>query len=210
MRNDFGPGIAAVAARSSLFFEGSGVGVVDDRNRCCFVDWFGSFPFVAACRGVDSDDPRHHQFSGHEFHGSFDVYLAFGSLAGDAMGHPLATGRRSVRSYSMDHRFIRAGRTGIMRYLENAVTLEFVAEKCNGCGLCVMVCPHEVFRMDNKRAMLYDRGACMECGACAKNCERGAISVRAGVGCAAGVLNGILRGTEPTCDCGGDSSSVCC
>jgi NAD-dependent dihydropyrimidine dehydrogenase PreA subunit len=96
-----------------------------------------------------------------------------------------------------------------MRYLENAITLEFNAEKCNGCGMCVIVCPHAVFRMENKRAILHDRGACMECGACAKNCEMKAIQVRAGVGCAAGVLAGLLAGTEPTCGCG-DSSSVCC
>ena len=34
------------------------------------------------------------------------------------------------------------------------------------------------------RAVLTDRGACIECGACARNCEAEAISVRAGVGCA--------------------------
>jgi len=34
------------------------------------------------------------------------------------------------------------------------------------------------------------------------NCQTGAITVKSGVGCAAGVITGILRGTEPTCDCG--------
>ncbi|MEW6720606.1 MAG: mercury methylation ferredoxin HgcB [Thermodesulfobacteriota bacterium] len=95
-----------------------------------------------------------------------------------------------------------------MRYLESAVTLEFLPERCVGCGMCAKVCPHEVFRIENKRAVLADRGACMECGACAKNCEHEAISVRAGVGCAAAVLNGMVAGTEPTCDCSGNSS--CC
>ncbi|HEX9186875.1 MAG TPA: mercury methylation ferredoxin HgcB [Vicinamibacteria bacterium] len=86
-----------------------------------------------------------------------------------------------------------------MRYLESVITLELDAARCNGCGLCVAVCPHAVFRLEQKRAVLSDRGACMECGACAKNCERGAIRVRAGVGCAAGVLSGLVAGTEPTC-----------
>ena len=42
-----------------------------------------------------------------------------------------------------------------------------------------------------------------------KTAEQEAITVRSGVGCAAGILNGILRGTEPTCDCSKDSGSCC-
>jgi hypothetical protein len=42
------------------------------------------------------------------------------------------------------------------------------------------------------------------------NCPEDAISVDAGVGCATGIINGIIRGTEPTCDCSPDSSSPCC
>ena len=95
-----------------------------------------------------------------------------------------------------------------MRYLEGVVTLEFDSARCNGCGMCVKVCPHAVFRMENKRAVVADRGACMECGACAKNCESEAVRVRAGVGCAAGVLAGLAQGTGPTCDCSG--GSACC
>ena len=97
-----------------------------------------------------------------------------------------------------------------MRYLEEAVTLEFEPAKCNGCGMCVAVCPHAVFAMVDKRAVLADRGACMECGACALNCEPGAIRVRSGVGCAAGVLAGWAKGTEPTCGCGGEEKGGCC
>ena len=88
-----------------------------------------------------------------------------------------------------------------MRYLENAITLTFDGTRCNGCALCTQVCPHAVFVMENKRAVLADRGACMECGACARNCEMGAITVRAGVGCAAGVLTGLVTGGPPDCGC---------
>jgi NAD-dependent dihydropyrimidine dehydrogenase PreA subunit len=94
-------------------------------------------------------------------------------------------------------------------YLKDVVTLELDASKCSGCRMCTIVCPHEVFEIIGRKAVIANRDRCMECGACQLNCPDGAISVRSGVGCAAGILNGILRGTEPTCDCG-DSGGACC
>ena len=92
-----------------------------------------------------------------------------------------------------------------LRYIEDATTVSLNAEKCNGCRTCTLVCPHGVFAMgDDKRAVFADRGACMECGACALNCATGAITVTPGVGCAAAIINGWLTGTEPSCGCGGD------
>jgi NAD-dependent dihydropyrimidine dehydrogenase PreA subunit len=96
-----------------------------------------------------------------------------------------------------------------MRYLERTITLAYDPGLCTGCAMCVAVCPHAVFGMEQKRAILLDRGACMECGACSRNCEPGAIHVRAGVGCAAGVLAGLAAGTEPTCGCVQDASGCC-
>ncbi|HLP74932.1 MAG TPA: mercury methylation ferredoxin HgcB [Bacteroidales bacterium] len=93
-------------------------------------------------------------------------------------------------------------------YLPDVVTLSLCEQTCNGCGICVKVCPHEVFEISGKKAHIIRKDHCMECGACAINCQTGAISVRSGVGCAAGIINGILRNTEPTCDCSG--SKNCC
>ena len=95
-----------------------------------------------------------------------------------------------------------------LRYLPDVVTLKYDETKCNGCRRCVEVCPHAVFVMADKRARLIDRDACMECGACAINCSEGAVTVDSGVGCAAAIIYGALRGTEPIC---GDSpDSTCC
>ena len=46
-----------------------------------------------------------------------------------------------------------------LRYLKNVVTLELNTETCNGCGICVDVCPHEVFEIVEKKARIIDRDA---------------------------------------------------
>jgi len=108
------------------------------------------------------------------------------------------------------------------RYVGNGTSLELKAELCVGCGDCVGVCPHGVLalvereggregadgrRLSSQVIAILDRAACMECGACALNCPSSALSVKAGVGCAAAIINGKLRGTAPNCDCG---DSGCC
>jgi NAD-dependent dihydropyrimidine dehydrogenase PreA subunit len=94
-----------------------------------------------------------------------------------------------------------------MKYLHDVTTLKLDPSKCTGCGMCVEVCPHAVFAVKNRKARIVDMDACMECGACARNCAAGALTVKAGVGCAAAVIGGALRGGEPTCGC---SSGPCC
>lgn len=103
-----------------------------------------------------------------------------------------------------------------LRYLSNVSTLELHAEKCTGCGLCMMVCPHAVFRLVGNRAEIVDRDACMECGACQKNCPAAAIGVRVGVGCAYALLYSRWKGrSDISCgpedgDCGADSGQAAC
>jgi len=100
-----------------------------------------------------------------------------------------------------------------LTYLKNVTTLELDRSKCNGCRLCTIVCPHAVFLMENKKAKIVNKDACMECGACALNCAEGAITVNSGVGCAAAVIQGATKGTEPCCDCGSTASEEevsCC
>ncbi len=89
---------------------------------------------------------------------------------------------------------------GNLIYLKNVVTLELDQEKCTGCGMCLVVCPHEVLVMNDGHAQIEERDACMECGACARNCPTEAITVQAGVGCAAAVINSAL-GRQGSCCC---------
>jgi NAD-dependent dihydropyrimidine dehydrogenase PreA subunit len=96
------------------------------------------------------------------------------------------------------------------QYIKNVVTLKLNKDKCNGCGFCTMVCPHAVFKITNKKASIIDKDACMECGACSVNCPVEAIELQSGVGCAKAVITGILRGSEPTCDCSNTPKKSCC
>lgn len=99
-------------------------------------------------------------------------------------------------------------------YMKNGQTLALDAAACTGCGACIDVCPHGVFRLEGGKAVVAGRDYCMECGACARNCPAGALSVRPGVGCAAAIIIGKLRGTAPDCGCGcgtpSAGKSACC
>ncbi len=95
-----------------------------------------------------------------------------------------------------------------MRYLSGVTTLELDVSMCSGCELCTEVCPHAVFKMEDGQARIVDADACMECGACERNCESGALTVRAGVGCAASVMNKVFRGSQ-LASCGQDNSPCC-
>jgi NAD-dependent dihydropyrimidine dehydrogenase PreA subunit len=88
-----------------------------------------------------------------------------------------------------------------MIYLKDVVTLGLEPDKCLGCGMCLLVCPHAVFALNNGTAMIQDRDACIECGACSMNCPAEAISVRPGVGCAAAVINTALGRKGDSCCC---------
>jgi len=88
-----------------------------------------------------------------------------------------------------------------LRYLKNVSTLKLDSEKCIGCKKCTQVCPHAVFDVVDRKSRIIDQDACMECGACAINCESAALTVESGVGCAAAIIQGALTGTEPNCDC---------
>lgn len=96
-----------------------------------------------------------------------------------------------------------------MTYISNVTTLNLDVEKCIGCKMCITVCPHEVFRIENKKAKIISKDLCMECGACQKNCPAGAITVKSGVGCAAGVIAGVLNKKNAECCCAPQSTNCC-
>jgi|GEM_PF-475645 ferredoxin len=55
--------------------------------------------------------------------------------------------------------------------------IRYDREKCNGCGLCAMVCSFNLWTVKAGRAKLAARyqELCLECGACWEICEQEAI-----------------------------------
>ena len=99
------------------------------------------------------------------------------------------------------------------KYLKGVSTLSLDTQKCVGCKLCAVVCPHGVFTFDKKKARIAGKDYCIECGACALNCPTKALEVNPGVGCAAAIIAGWITGGEPNCDCGifsAKSTAQCC
>ncbi len=97
-----------------------------------------------------------------------------------------------------------------MKYLLNTASIELSPERCAGCGRCLDVCPHDVFTLEGKKAVIRDKDRCMECGACVTNCAFGALSVNKGVGCAAALINSMITGDEPSCGCSDKGETGCC
>ncbi|TET11687.1 ferredoxin family protein [Candidatus Aerophobetes bacterium] len=97
----------------------------------------------------------------------------------------------------------------LSKYL--STTLQYNQELCNGCRMCSIVCPHDVFEQDGRVAQLINSEACMECGACQRNCPTGAITVNAGVGCATALMLAALTGKKKaTCGGGNEKETPCC
>jgi NAD-dependent dihydropyrimidine dehydrogenase PreA subunit len=98
-----------------------------------------------------------------------------------------------------------------LEYLKNISTLKIDEPlKCTGCGMCIEVCPHDVFEMLDRKIVIRNKDACMECGACQRNCPVGIIAVNAGVGCAAAIIGGMMTGSEASCDCSGSKKTGGC
>jgi ferredoxin len=92
-----------------------------------------------------------------------------------------------------------------LRYLSGVTTLCLDLNACVGCGICGLVCPHQVLEIVEKKAKIVDLNGCMECGACANNCPVEAITVKPGVGCAAYIIQTWLKGKE-----GASCGPSCC
>lgn len=54
-----------------------------------------------------------------------------------------------------------------------------IQECCNGCGICVAICPQDVFRIDKdtKKAIIKYPDDCVACASCESFCPLNCIEV---------------------------------
>ncbi len=52
-----------------------------------------------------------------------------------------------------------------------------IEDKCNGCSLCINLCPGEVFKLVNNKARVVNEENCVLCYGCIVLCESKAIIV---------------------------------
>lgn len=55
--------------------------------------------------------------------------------------------------------------------------IKILTDKCNGCGLCVRVCPFGAIKVVSKKALI-DLDKCNLCGACLESCKFNAIEIK--------------------------------
>ena len=51
-------------------------------------------------------------------------------------------------------------------------------EQCVGCGICIEICPLDVLKRENDKAIVKYPEECWHCRACVMDCPRQAITIR--------------------------------
>jgi NADH-quinone oxidoreductase subunit F len=54
---------------------------------------------------------------------------------------------------------------------------DILAEKCNGCGVCLRSCPHDAIKGEKKKTHAIEEQICRKCGICVTECKFDAIAV---------------------------------
>ena len=80
-------------------------------------------------------------------------------------------------------------------------------DKCTGCGVCELVCPHGVFDVGEGVAWAVRERDCIECGGCQLNCEFDAVTVTKGTGCLVAIIKEDILRISPK---GAGCDSSCC
>lgn len=58
------------------------------------------------------------------------------------------------------------------------MSVEIDRDKCDGCGVCVEVCPTDALRLDEDKKAYIKYDECWYCGCCQLECPRKAVTLR--------------------------------
>jgi len=58
------------------------------------------------------------------------------------------------------------------------MSVEIDREKCDGCGVCVEICPLDALRLDEEDKAYVKYNECWYCGCCELECPRKAVKLR--------------------------------
>ena len=63
----------------------------------------------------------------------------------------------------------------VKRKPKSEIHIHVLREKCNGCGVCVKLCPSGAWSIEDGVAVWKGMNLCLECGACFNACPTEAI-----------------------------------
>ncbi|MFW9966944.1 MAG: 4Fe-4S dicluster domain-containing protein [Candidatus Thorarchaeota archaeon] len=102
---------------------------------------------------------------------------------------------------------------------ESGLEISYDPERCSRCGMCLEVCPFNVWELPESGPAVISRPAdCTNCTSCAKNCLGAAITVRnIGCGCIwnesarrSGITEESLVGPGDIQNCSSKDTTSCC
>ncbi len=59
-----------------------------------------------------------------------------------------------------------------------SLSVEIDRDKCDGCGVCVEICPMDVLRLDEDGKAYVKYEECWYCGSCMLECPKKAVTLR--------------------------------
>jgi NAD-dependent dihydropyrimidine dehydrogenase PreA subunit len=62
--------------------------------------------------------------------------------------------------------------------MNSNTSVEIDRKHCDGCGICVEICPLDCLRMDEKEKVFMKYDECWYCGSCTLECPQDAIILR--------------------------------